>query len=60
GLAAFYTWAARRPATLAATTVVAALAIALSIFQMLQYWNGVLPMSDTTWEQYRAVFLRWH
>ncbi|MEP6915454.1 MAG: hypothetical protein ABJC89_07400 [Acidobacteriota bacterium] len=60
GLAWFYTCAARRPATLAAATVAAALAVALSIFQMLQYWNGVLPMSDTTWEQYRAVFLRWH
>ena len=35
------------------------LAIALSIFQMLQYWNGVMPMADLTWDQYRAVFLRW-
>ena len=32
--------------------------VALSVFQMLQYWNGVLPMSDMTWEQYRAIFLR--
>jgi hypothetical protein len=31
---------------------------ALSMFQMLQYWHGVLPMSDLTWPQYRAVFLR--
>jgi hypothetical protein len=31
---------------------------ALSIFQMLQYWHGVMPMSDTTWPQYRAAFLR--
>jgi hypothetical protein len=35
------------------------LAIALNLFQMLQYWNHVLPFSDTTWEQYRGVFLRW-
>jgi hypothetical protein len=31
---------------------------ALSLFQMLQYWHGVLPMSDVTWSQYRGVFLR--
>ena len=31
---------------------------ALSIFQMLQYWHGVMPMADTTWPQYRAAFLR--
>jgi len=40
-----------------AAVVVAA--IALNLFQMLQYWNGVLPMSDTTWDQYREVFLSW-
>lgn len=34
------------------------LAAALSMFQMYQYWSGVMPMSDTTWEQYRAAFLR--
>jgi hypothetical protein len=33
-------------------------AVFLSIFQMLQYWNGVLPMADMTWEQYRSLFLR--
>ena len=26
--------------------------------QMIQYWNRVLPMSDTTWEQYRSVCSR--
>jgi hypothetical protein len=31
---------------------------ALSVFQMLQYWHGVMPMSDTTWPQYRSAFLR--
>jgi hypothetical protein len=58
GLAGFYTWAASRPATRAAVATVVTLAVALSVFQMLQYWNGVLPFSDTTWDQYRAVFLR--
>jgi hypothetical protein len=31
---------------------------ALSLFQMLQYWHGVLPISDMTWTQYKAAFLR--
>ena len=59
GLAATYArmssaWPRLRPAALAVTVALCA----LSIFQMLQYWHGVLPMSDTTWDQYRAVFLR--
>ena len=33
-------------------------AVALSLVQMFQYWNGVLPMSDTTWDRYREIFLR--
>jgi hypothetical protein len=39
-------------------TLLTTTAVALSMFQMLQYWNGVLPMSDLTWDQYRAVFLQ--
>jgi membrane-bound metal-dependent hydrolase YbcI (DUF457 family) len=39
--------------------VLVVLAVALNLFQMLQYWNHVLPFSDTTWEQYRGLFLRW-
>ena len=31
--------------------VLASVAVALSVFQMLQYWDGVLPFSDTTWDQ---------
>ena len=58
GLAAFYAWSARRTTTFLATSSTAAFAIALSTFQMLQDWNHVLPFSDTTWEQYRALFLR--
>lgn len=60
GLAGFYTWSARRTATTIAAASTAGLAVALSVFQMLQYWNGVLPFSDTTWDQYRAIFLRLH
>ena len=57
GLAAFFEWSAtaspgERPLPGWPCGV------ALSVFQMLQYWNGVLPMSDTTWAQYRAIFLR--
>jgi hypothetical protein len=40
-----------------ATVVVAAL-VALSCAQMIQYWLGILPITDTTWEQYRTLFLR--
>ena len=59
GLAGLFAWSARTRRR----TVVAALAtcalVFLSLFQMLQYWNGVLPISDITWEQYKSVFLRW-
>ena len=43
-----------------ATTVCAVLAVLLSVAQMIQYWMGVLPFSNTTWEQYRALFLKFH
>jgi hypothetical protein len=58
GLAGLYTWSARRTTTAAAVACIASVAVALSVFQMLQYWSGVLPFSDTTWDQYRAMFLR--
>ena len=59
GLAAFFEWSGRNPARWRAVSSVVVIAIALNLFQMLQYWNGVMPMSDTTWSQYRGVFLRW-
>ena len=58
GLSGLYSWCGRRTMTAAAVACVASVAVALSVFQMLQYWTGVLPFSDTTWDQYRAVFLR--
>ena len=58
GLGAFFEWSARRRSSLWAVAIVSVLAVSLSVVQMLQYWNGILPMSDTTWAQYRAVFLR--
>ncbi len=33
--------------------------VVLSVFQMLQYWYGIIPFNDTTWPQYRDLFLRW-
>jgi hypothetical protein len=58
-LAAALTWVARtRPPVRIALSTGVALACALTFFEMLQYWNGVLPHSDTTWAQYREVFLR--
>jgi hypothetical protein len=57
-LAAFYDWAAHRPRVAPLVVIVAVLCVTLSIVQMLQYWLHVLPYSDTTWQHYRAVFLR--
>jgi hypothetical protein len=59
GLAAFFEWSAEQRMRRLVVGGATAVLIALSSVQMLQYWNGVLPMSDTTWDQYRAVFLRW-
>lgn len=59
GLAAFFEWASRTaPRTAVATAVCAAL-VSLSVFQMLQYWHGILPIAGTTWRLYREVFLQW-
>ena len=60
GLAAFFEWsAAAKPRQWAVSAAIVA-AVYLSIVQMLQYWNHVMPMSDTTWDHYRSVFLRLH
>jgi hypothetical protein len=59
GMAAFFERIGRRPATRRIATVAVVLAVALNLFQMVQYWDHVLPFSDTTWDQYRHVFLRW-
>jgi hypothetical protein len=59
GMAAFYEWSARSRARGVVVASIVAMAIALNLFQMLQYWHGVLPFSDTRWDQYRGVFLQW-
>jgi hypothetical protein len=58
GLAATFSHAASRPPLRIVTVIVVTAFCALSIFQMLQYWHGVLPASDLTWSRYREVFLR--
>lgn len=58
GIATVFEWSARQPVRRAVTSVAVGIFVALSIVQMLQYWNGVIPISDTTWEQYRAAFER--
>lgn len=57
GLASLFARIAPRPVLRASLATVCVLLCALSLFQMLQYWHGVLPMSDTTWTQYRGLFL---
>jgi membrane-bound metal-dependent hydrolase YbcI (DUF457 family) len=57
-LAVFFDWTARRPRLAATVGVVATLLVALSTAQMIQYWLGILPVADTTWPQYRELFLR--
>lgn len=59
GLAATFERNRRLPLRLGLTSVAAAVAVALSVFQMLQYWHGMIPFQDMTWDQYRAVFLQW-
>jgi hypothetical protein len=58
GLARFFEWSSEGAHRLAIVTSASFLLVVLSTLQMLQYWNGILPMSDTTWAQYRAIFLR--
>jgi hypothetical protein len=58
GLASFYERVSQSLRSRRAAIAVVVTLCALSTFQMLQYWHGVLPMSDTTWSQYRSAFLR--
>lgn len=57
-LAAFFAWTTDRPRVLDGVAIVATLAVLLSVAQMVQYWEGVLPFTDTTWSLYRELFLR--
>jgi hypothetical protein len=57
-LASSFAWASRRRWAVAVFAVAATACVLLSVAQMLQYWIGVLPMSDTTWAQYQELFLK--
>jgi hypothetical protein len=57
-IASSFAWAVRRPVARTAVAAFASCAVLLSIAQMVQYWIGILPMADTTWAQYRELFLR--
>ena len=56
-LAAFFAWTEAHPRLLPVVAVLAALATSLSVVQMIQYWHRIWPVSDITWDQYRALFL---
>jgi hypothetical protein len=58
GLAAFFEWSAVNRRRLVPIAIAVSAMTALSIFQMLQYWNGILPGSDLTWSAYKALFLK--
>jgi len=57
-LAAFFDRVAALPHLRRLVALGAAAAVLLSIAQMIQYWIGILPYADTTWSQYRTLFLR--
>ena len=57
-LAACFERVASRRYLRGAAALVMTAAVLLSIAQMIQYWIGVLPYADTTWSQYRRLFLR--
>ena len=57
-MAAFFAWAAERPRVAKAVRALTAALVVLSMLQTVQYWTGVIPGEKTTWDQYRALFLR--
>jgi hypothetical protein len=57
-VAACFAWIAARPRLVPVAAALTALAVALSVAQMIQYWLGIIPVDNTTWDQYRGIFLR--
>ncbi len=57
-VATCFEWAARRSRRRIAVAIVTCALVLLSSAQMVQYWMGILPIANTTWDQYRDVFLR--
>ena len=56
-LAVFFAWTAGHRALVWPIRVLTSGLVALSVIQMLQYWVAVMPGQQTTWDQYRSVFL---
>lgn len=57
-LASAFAWSVGGSRVRRAVPVVAACAVLLSALQMAQFWMGVLPIANTTWTQYRELFLK--
>jgi hypothetical protein len=57
-IAAFFARAARRRGPALAIGAVVTILVALSAFQTWQYWVRIIPGEQTTWAQYRALFLK--
>jgi hypothetical protein len=57
-MASFFAWAAERPRVMPVVEAVAGASVVLSLVQMFQYWRGIIPISDMTWDRYRDIFLR--
>jgi len=57
-MASAFAWTSTRPAARVFVTIAVSTAVVLSIAQMAQYWLGILPIIDTSWTQYRDLFLR--
>ena len=57
-LAAFFAWTAEHPRRVRVVAGGTAFAVTLSLVQMVQYWQGILPIANTTWAQYRVLILR--
>ena len=57
-LASCFARVAERPRLVQPVATIGGAAVLLSVAQMIQYWLGILPISNTTWDQYRELFLR--
>jgi hypothetical protein len=58
-IAAFFHWLSKRPQAIRRGVGVAVAGlVVLSTAQMIQYWLRILPLANTTWDQYRSLFLR--
>lgn len=57
-MAATFAWIVDRPRLVRVVAPVVVGLVALSLAQLAQYWLDIIPTMDTTWEQYRQLFLR--